>query len=213
MKRPTICGVSAISGTSTIAPRPCCERRLGRAQVDLGLARAGHAVQQTLRAQRAPSAPARSDVEHRAAARRVSSGGWGERAPTARCGVRLTARRLRPLSRRAAPGGSTSAERARDRRAVLRRDPFGQRDQLAGHAQLQRAQRRQQLLRRRPRWSRRGRRPPRAPRGGRTARRASSRRRRRRRAAPRAAGSRTARAARGPSSSARPGRWRTSAGP
>ena len=45
-KRPTICGVSAISGTSTIAPRPRVERRGRGPQVDLGLARAGDAVQQ-----------------------------------------------------------------------------------------------------------------------------------------------------------------------
>jgi hypothetical protein len=39
------------------------------------------------------------------------------------------------------------AERAGERRAVLRCDPFGQRDHLCGHAQLERAQGRQQLLR------------------------------------------------------------------
>jgi hypothetical protein len=39
------------------------------------------------------------------------------------------------------------AERARQRRAVLRRDPFRERDHLGRHAQLQRTQWRQQLLR------------------------------------------------------------------
>ena len=45
-KRATICGVSAISGTSTITPPPSRERVRGGPQVDLGLARAGDAVQQ-----------------------------------------------------------------------------------------------------------------------------------------------------------------------
>ena len=49
-KRATVCGVSAISGTSTITPRPRGERVGARAQVDLGLARAGDAVQQVLAA-------------------------------------------------------------------------------------------------------------------------------------------------------------------
>ncbi len=60
MKRATICGVSAISGTSTITPRPCVERRRGGAQVDLGLARAGDAVQQAPLGRAAPRAPSRS---------------------------------------------------------------------------------------------------------------------------------------------------------
>ena len=45
----TICGVSPISGTSTIAPPPARQRLADGAQVDLGLARAGDAVQQQLR--------------------------------------------------------------------------------------------------------------------------------------------------------------------
>jgi hypothetical protein len=52
-KRATICGVSAISGTSTITPRP--RASVGRRpQVDLGLARPGDAVQQQPLARRAP---------------------------------------------------------------------------------------------------------------------------------------------------------------
>ena len=39
-------GVSAISGTSSSTPRPLFAHVLGEAQVDLGLAAAGHAVQQ-----------------------------------------------------------------------------------------------------------------------------------------------------------------------
>ena len=45
-KRATVCGASAISGTSTSTALPARERRLGGLQVDLRLARAGDAVQQ-----------------------------------------------------------------------------------------------------------------------------------------------------------------------
>ncbi len=45
-KRPAVCGVSAISGTSTIADCAALERGRDGAQVDLGLAAAGDAVQQ-----------------------------------------------------------------------------------------------------------------------------------------------------------------------
>ena len=41
-----VCGVSAISGTRTIAPLPRSSAARGRLQVDLGLAGAGHAVEQ-----------------------------------------------------------------------------------------------------------------------------------------------------------------------
>ena len=59
-KRATACGVRPISGTSTIAPRPAGQRRLDRGQVDLGLARAGDAVQEQL-ARRAGLAVERGD--------------------------------------------------------------------------------------------------------------------------------------------------------
>ena len=60
-KRATICGVSAISGTSTITPRPAASVSAAALQVDLGLARAGDAVQQQplARAARARSRAAR----------------------------------------------------------------------------------------------------------------------------------------------------------
>ncbi len=45
-KRPTVCGVSEISGTSTIDAAAGLEHFLDSAQVDLGLARSGHAVDQ-----------------------------------------------------------------------------------------------------------------------------------------------------------------------
>ena len=44
----TVCGARAISGTSTIVPRPRAERRLGSRQVHLRLPRSGHAVEQEL---------------------------------------------------------------------------------------------------------------------------------------------------------------------
>ena len=60
-KRATSCGVSAISGTSTIEPRFGSARRGDGAQVDLGLAAAGDAVERgTSRRCRAPRAPRRS---------------------------------------------------------------------------------------------------------------------------------------------------------
>ena len=49
-KRRAVCGESAISGTSTSTLRPARERALGRAQVDLGLARARDAVEQEVAA-------------------------------------------------------------------------------------------------------------------------------------------------------------------
>ena len=125
---------------------PLLERRLGGAQVDLRLARAGDPVQQARVRRalaRAPAAASASTALLLVVQRRR----LGRRAPTGRCSLRLTARRLRPLSLRVAPGGSTSAERARERRAVLRGDPFGERDHLGRHAELERAQRREQLLR------------------------------------------------------------------
>ena len=45
-KRRVVCGVSAISGTSTIAERPCSSASRSGAQVDLGLPAPGDAVQQ-----------------------------------------------------------------------------------------------------------------------------------------------------------------------
>ncbi len=182
------------------------ERELGGAQVDLGLARAGHPVQQRARARRAAIA-ARRRATPAPLLLGGQRGGRGLRAPTGQVARRAsTARRLRPLSRRVAPGGSTRPSA----RAIVEQYSAAihsaSATSLGGHAQLERAQRREQLLVRDLAASRRARRRRRGPRGGRTARRASSRRPRRRRAAPPAGGSRTARAARGPSSSALPGR-------
>ena len=62
-KRAASCGVSEISGTSTSARWPSRERRGDRAQIDLGLAGAGDAVQQERRVRaarksaRSPPAP------------------------------------------------------------------------------------------------------------------------------------------------------------
>ncbi len=46
MKRPSACGVSAISGTRTIAPRPAGERLLAGPQVDLRFPASGGAVEE-----------------------------------------------------------------------------------------------------------------------------------------------------------------------
>ena len=56
-KRETACGVSPISGTSDDRPAAALERRLDGGEVDLGLARAGDAVQEQLR-RRPPSSAA-----------------------------------------------------------------------------------------------------------------------------------------------------------
>ena len=76
--RPAVCGVSAISGTSTIAPRPCASARSITAQVDLGLARPGDAVQQHLAlaarpaaSQSRPRRPLRASVSVTDAARQT----------------------------------------------------------------------------------------------------------------------------------------------
>ena len=46
VKRESVCGVSAISGTSTIAPRSRARACLAGAEVDLGLAASGRTVEQ-----------------------------------------------------------------------------------------------------------------------------------------------------------------------
>ena len=125
---------------------------------------------------------------------------------------RATARRRRPLSRRAAPGGSTSPSA----RAIVEQYSAAihsaSATRSAGTPSSSARSGREQLLVGDLARVGQARRPRRAPCGGRTAPPASSRRPRPR-AAPRAAGSRTARAARGPSSSARPGRSQDTAQP
>ena len=49
LKRSTVCGVSEISGTSTIAVLPARERGADRLQINFGFAAAGHAVEQDRR--------------------------------------------------------------------------------------------------------------------------------------------------------------------
>ena len=128
------------------------QRVRGGAQVDLGLARSRHPLQQ------APLEPA--TVEHgvQRLERLLLLGGeaWQAslRAPgwtpadgqVLRAHDRAAAAALTPAEPARGAGGQHERQRARDRRAVLRRDPLGQRDQLDGHAQLQRPQRREQLL-------------------------------------------------------------------
>ena len=106
-KRPSVCGVSAISGTSTIAPRPRRERRRARADVHLGLAAPGRAVEQDVAAaaveqlldpRRAPRPAAATacsgagsassaSVRGVPAARRAASACGGATSASARAGV------------------------------------------------------------------------------------------------------------------------------
>ena len=91
--RPAVCGVSAISGTSTTAPLPCASARSITAQVDLGLARAGDAVQQHLALAARPPPPAQPATAARCASvsRRTtatSGSGKSSRAFSARFGGR-----------------------------------------------------------------------------------------------------------------------------
>ena len=147
LKRETICGVSAISGTITIAPAAPLQRLRGGAQVDLGLARGGHAVQQPLleaplgesppAAARAPArcSPLSSRARPRYARRAVR-----RRTP---CADRPPAPAQAAAS---APGGSTSPSALASGRAVFRGQPPGEPHELLGHAQLERPQGRQQPL-------------------------------------------------------------------
>ena len=183
------------------------QRGVRGAQVDLGLARAGHAVQQAL------LSPARVDRRDQRLQCQPLIVGQLRRMGTARAHLRwrgrATARRLRPLSLRVACGGSTSpSARAivEQYSAAIHSASATRSTGRAGGPSPARAAARAASPRR-PRCCRRGRRQRRAPRGGRTARPASSRRPRLPAARP-GADSRRARAARGPSSSARP--WRSS---
>ena len=116
--RPTVCGASAISGTSTIAPRPALERRRAGLEVDLGLPAAGRAVEQERAAarRRAPRAIAGD--------RRALLGGQARAAPprpASACrsaGGACSLRRFGAAARRArarAPASSRSSRRARAR--------------------------------------------------------------------------------------------------
>ncbi len=202
---PTICGVRAISGTITIAPRPCSSVAAG-AQVNLGLTRSGYPVQQPRPATDACEA---SDAarEYRCCSA-VSFRRPRQWSAEQACDRSRGVRRLRPLSRRAAPGGNTSASA----RAIVEQYSVANHSASAtrstGTPELKRPQRREQPLlgylaalgqRHRPRP---------APLGAQKARRASSRRPPLR-ATPQAGDSQTARATRGPWSSARPWRLQT----
>ena len=115
-KRPTVCGVSAISGTSTITPSPALERRGRRAQVDLGLARAGDAVEQPARRPRATAATAarllRRSARPRASARATVSGDRRRlRAARSRTSPRASSRRSAADRRPAARGSAASSAR------------------------------------------------------------------------------------------------------
>ena len=114
-KRETICGVSAISGTSTIAPRPCGERRGRGLQVDLRLARAGDAVQQQPR--RIACRDRRLDLGERGRLVGGELPAARRRAPTAACsGARRTARRSSRTSPRRSRRRSAGRSAAGDPR-------------------------------------------------------------------------------------------------
>ena len=109
---PTICGVSAISGTSTIAPRPRASAVAGGAQVDLGLARAGDAVQQQ------PLGPRRGGSATIASSAALLLGGQRRRRARARrpracAGARRTTARARCAT---SPRASEPPQRRRGRR-------------------------------------------------------------------------------------------------
>ena len=82
-------GVSAISGTSTIAERPAASVACHRAQVDLGLARAGHAVEQdsppgrAVAVRRPGAVPRRSGRAARVRARAAAAPARGAGRPSA----------------------------------------------------------------------------------------------------------------------------------
>ena len=113
-----------ISGTSTIALCPRSSASRDGAQVDLGLARAGDAVQQQPLAGRRAARIAASAASWSA----VSGGGSARRAPTAACiGARRTTRgairtRPRASSRRSAARSRAGEARQRcQQRALARR--------------------------------------------------------------------------------------------
>ena len=121
-----------------------CQRGRGGAQVDLGLARSGHPVQQ-------PASEAA--LEQRAAQRlqhaflRVRELRRPRTAATDR--EMAHARGRAALAAAEAPRGAGrehERQRTRERRAVLGGDPARKLDELAGNARLERAQRREQLL-------------------------------------------------------------------
>ena len=123
--------MSAISGTSTIAERPGLQRSLDRVQVDLGLARAGHAVQQEARARRRRRRRSRgAAAPARAADRRSAAGACTAALPSGRAtgaaGARGDSIRTSPRASQApqAPGpelggGRRAAERKRLELAAL----------------------------------------------------------------------------------------------
>ena len=120
--------------------------RGGRAQVDLGLARAGHAVQQRLRSPLRVAQRLEHRLEHRLlvgasaragrAARRRPRGGAGAR-PRGACGRSGAC---------AAPGGSTRPARARTSSSTRPRSTRPARPAPRGTPELERAQRLEQLL-------------------------------------------------------------------
>ena len=123
------CGVSAISGTSTIALRPAASVACDRLQVDLGLARSGHPVEQELPPVGRPRRP--RSASRTARARRCCSAvsaGAPTRSPRRRGGAPAAARReplrdrdqaprLEPAQARGSElgGDHLAARRARER--------------------------------------------------------------------------------------------------
>ena len=125
-------------------PAPLLQDGSGRTQVDLGLARAGHAVQQAM-----CRATLRKRRQQRLQRGLLGGGELGQ-AKAARAHRQMlgafgrTAFASGEASRCA--GGQYERQRAREGGAVLRGDPLGERDEIDGHAELQCTQGREQAL-------------------------------------------------------------------
>ena len=125
MKRATICGVSAISGTITIARPPPLQRGRDRAHVDLGLARARDAVQQ--QPLRPPGADRRLDRGQRGRL------GVGQRRRLR--GSRRSDRHVAGTPRPGAPLERDEAALGQPPRRVVPARQAGRRQRRAGGAQ------------------------------------------------------------------------------
>ena len=112
-KRPSVCGVSAISGTSTIAPVAALERGGAGLEVDLRLAAAGRAGEQQVRA----AAVDRLDDPRDRRAAAASCSCAGSASPAMPCAGRP------PLAAPRAQLRRDELERAGGRRAVVVGEP------------------------------------------------------------------------------------------
>ena len=129
--RPTDCGASAISGTSRIVPRPRSSAAARDLEVDLGLARAGGAVEQEVAARPASSAATIRSTRRTCCSGRSAAGSGfaSERVPLARWLLDLASafrrrrrdERERPCRSRAVVVGEPEREVDERRRDLRRR--------------------------------------------------------------------------------------------